>query len=208
MLLAVGMLAALLERERSGRGQVVDAAMVDGAALLATFLHGLRGSRAVAGPSGARTCSTAGRPFYDVYETADGGYMAVGALEPQFYAELLAGLGLADDPDCPPSTTRAAGPSCAGGSPSGSPSAPGTSGRRSSPTGRLRRAGARPRRGARAPAQRRPRHLRRGRRRGPAGPGAPLRPHADRRPTPAPDPERDVLPVEDILTGWPDQRGG
>lgn len=101
MLLAVGVLAALLERERSGVGQVVDAAMVDGSALLTAFLHGMVGSGLWPAPRG-RNLLDGGAPFYDTYRTADGGFMAVGALEPAFYAALLTGLGLADDPDLPP----------------------------------------------------------------------------------------------------------
>ncbi len=93
MLLAVGVLAALLERERSGLGQVVDAAMVDGSALLASFLYGLRAAGAWRDGRGTNLLD-GGAPFYDTYRTADGRHMAVGALEPKFYAELLARLGL------------------------------------------------------------------------------------------------------------------
>jgi alpha-methylacyl-CoA racemase len=93
MLLAVGILAALLERERSGRGQVVDAAMVEGAALLTTMLHGFRAAGLWEGERGANLLDS-GAPFYDVYETADGRYVAVGAIEPQFFAALLEGLGI------------------------------------------------------------------------------------------------------------------
>ncbi len=93
MLLAVGVLAALLERERSGLGQVIDAAMVDGSALLASFLYGLRAAGAWQDERGSNVLD-GGAPFYDTYATADGGYLAVGALEPKFYAELLARLGL------------------------------------------------------------------------------------------------------------------
>jgi alpha-methylacyl-CoA racemase len=93
MLLAVGVLAALLERERSGRGQVVDAAMVDGAALLASFIHGLRAAGAWQDQRGSNVLD-GGAPFYDTYETADGQHMAVGALEPKFYDELLTRFGL------------------------------------------------------------------------------------------------------------------
>ncbi|MEV4703057.1 CaiB/BaiF CoA-transferase family protein [Actinoplanes sp. NPDC049316] len=100
MLLAVGVLAALLERERSGVGQVVDAAMVDGSALLTTFLHGMAAEGRWPGPRGTNLLD-GGAPFYDTYATADGGFMAVGALEPQFYAALLAGLGLDGDPELP-----------------------------------------------------------------------------------------------------------
>jgi len=93
MLLAVGILAALLERERSGRGQVVDAAMVDGAALLTSFLYGLRAAGAWQNERGTNVLD-GGAPFYDTYATADGRYMAVGALEPKFYDELLTRLEL------------------------------------------------------------------------------------------------------------------
>jgi alpha-methylacyl-CoA racemase len=94
MLLALGITAALVERERSGRGQVVDAAMVDGVALLTSFLYGLRAAGLWSDERGANLLD-GGAPFYDTYETADGRYLAVGALEPQFYAALLTGLGLA-----------------------------------------------------------------------------------------------------------------
>ncbi|MCC8245090.1 CaiB/BaiF CoA transferase family protein [Saccharothrix luteola] len=95
LLLALGVLAALYERERSGRGQVVDAAMVDGAALLTTFLHGMSSVGAWPGARGTNLLD-GGAPFYDVYEAADGGFVSIGALEEKFYAELLAVLGLAD----------------------------------------------------------------------------------------------------------------
>ena len=95
MLLVVGVLAALHERERSGLGQVVDAAMVDGSALLTAFLHGMHAAGQWPGPRGTNLLD-GGAPFYATYATADGRFVAVGALEPQFYAELLAGLGLAD----------------------------------------------------------------------------------------------------------------
>jgi alpha-methylacyl-CoA racemase len=97
MLLAVGVLAALLERARSGRGQIVDAAMVDGSALLTSFLHGMLGAGMWPGGRGENLLD-GGAPFYDTYRTSDGGFMAVGALEPPFYAALVAGLGLADLP--------------------------------------------------------------------------------------------------------------
>jgi alpha-methylacyl-CoA racemase len=93
MLLAVGILAALYERSRSGRGQVIDAAMIDGAALLTSFIHGMRGQGLWQDARGTNLLDS-GAPFYDTYETADGRYMSVGALEPQFYAALLHGLGL------------------------------------------------------------------------------------------------------------------
>ncbi len=95
MLLALGILAALVERASSGLGQVVDAAMVDGSALLTSFVFGLRAAGSWQDKRGTNLLDT-GAPFYDTYVTADGEYMAVGALEPQFYAALLDGLGLAD----------------------------------------------------------------------------------------------------------------
>jgi alpha-methylacyl-CoA racemase len=96
MLLAVGVLAALYERSRSGQGQVVDAAMVDGAALLTSFIHGMRGQGLWQDVRGTNLLDS-GAPFYDTYETADGLFMSVGALEPQFYAALLRGLDLEDE---------------------------------------------------------------------------------------------------------------
>lgn len=95
MLLAVGILAALVERASSGLGQVVDAAMVDGSALLTSFIYGMRASGSWQDQRGSNLLD-GGAPFYDTYATADGGYVAVGALEPQFYAALLDGLGLTE----------------------------------------------------------------------------------------------------------------
>jgi len=95
MLMALGIVAALVERATSGRGQVVDAAMVDGSALITSFLYGMRATGAWQDQRGTNLLDT-GAPFYDTYATSDGGYIAVGALEPQFYAALLAGLGLTD----------------------------------------------------------------------------------------------------------------
>jgi alpha-methylacyl-CoA racemase len=95
MLMALGILAALVERARSGVGQVVDAAMVDGSALLTSFVYGLRAAGGWRDARGTNLLD-GGAPFYDTYATADGEFVAVGALEPQFYAALLHGLGLAD----------------------------------------------------------------------------------------------------------------
>jgi alpha-methylacyl-CoA racemase len=95
MLLAVGVLAALVERSRSGRGQVIDAAMVDGSSLLTAFLHGMIGAGMWPGGRGTNLLD-GGAPFYDTYRTADDRHMAVGAIEPHFYAALLAGLDLTD----------------------------------------------------------------------------------------------------------------
>jgi alpha-methylacyl-CoA racemase len=93
MLMAFGICAALLEAGRSGRGQVVDAAMVDGAASLMTMTHAFAVGGLWERQRGVNILDT-GAPFYDVYETADGRYVAVGAIEPQFYRALLDGLGL------------------------------------------------------------------------------------------------------------------
>lgn len=94
MLLAAGILAALVERGRSGQGQVVDAAMVDGAALLMGMFHGLRA--AGQWDAGARRGNLldGGAPFYDVYETADGRFLAVAPLESKFFAVFAGRLGL------------------------------------------------------------------------------------------------------------------
>ncbi|WP_243837569.1 CaiB/BaiF CoA transferase family protein [Cumulibacter soli] len=105
MLMALGILAALVERATSGKGQTVDAAMVDGAAQLANFIFGMRGAGAWNEPRGENLLD-GGAPFYQVYETADGGYMSVGAIEPQFYALLIKGLGL-DAADLPQQLDRA-----------------------------------------------------------------------------------------------------
>jgi len=96
MLLVVGVLAALVERGLSGRGQVVDVAMVDGIALLTTLFHGLR-AEGLWNDEPASNILDLGAPHYNVYETADGRYVSVGAGEPQFYAELLRRIGL--DPE-------------------------------------------------------------------------------------------------------------
>jgi alpha-methylacyl-CoA racemase len=93
MLLAFGMCAALLEAQRSGRGQVVDAAMVDGAASLMTMTFAFRRLGLWTEGRGINVLDS-GAPFYDVYDTADGLWFAIGAIEPQFYAELLKVLGL------------------------------------------------------------------------------------------------------------------
>ncbi|MGH8875483.1 MAG: CaiB/BaiF CoA transferase family protein, partial [Acidimicrobiia bacterium] len=93
MLLALGVLAALFEAHRTGQGQVVDAAMVDGAALLTAMVHGALHDGRWSDRRGANLLDGAA-PFYDTYLTADGEALAVGALEPQFYAELLDRLGL------------------------------------------------------------------------------------------------------------------
>jgi len=88
MLLAFGVVCALVERERSGKGQVVDAAMVDGAAILMAMFWGMRKTGFWSDERGANLLDT-GAHFYEVYETSDGKYVSIGSIEPQFYAELL-----------------------------------------------------------------------------------------------------------------------
>jgi alpha-methylacyl-CoA racemase len=95
MLLAFGLLAAVLEARESGQGQVVDAAMVDGAALLTTQSHEMMARDAWVDARGSNLVDT-GAHFYNTYATADGEYVAVGAVEPQFYAELLEALEVPD----------------------------------------------------------------------------------------------------------------
>jgi alpha-methylacyl-CoA racemase len=108
MLLALGICAALVERAASGHGQVIDAAMIDGVALLGApiypgfqggYFHQERGTNWL----------DSGAPYYDAYECADGQYLAVGAIEPQFYAQLLIGLGL-DGEDLPEQDDETAWP--------------------------------------------------------------------------------------------------
>jgi len=93
MLCAMGILLALVERSRSGKGQIVDAAMVDGAANLSTLFYGLFGNNLMTLDIGSNMLDS-GAPYYEVYETADGKFMAVGAIEGRFYAQLLQGLGI------------------------------------------------------------------------------------------------------------------
>lgn len=93
LLLAMGVLAALYERNTSGKGQVVDASMVDGAALLTTSLHGMAAAGLWGGGRGDNMLD-GGAPFYDTYETADGKYVAVGAIEMRFWGDLVKVLDL------------------------------------------------------------------------------------------------------------------
>jgi alpha-methylacyl-CoA racemase len=100
MFLLVGVLAAIIDRQTSGRGQVIDAAIVDGVSVLGQMIWAFRGIGLWSDERGANMLDS-GAPYYDTYETADGKYMAVGAIEPQFYAELLIGLGLSDRAQLP-----------------------------------------------------------------------------------------------------------
>ncbi|TSD99800.1 CoA transferase [Skermania sp. ID1734] len=96
LMLAMGVLAALHERERSGLGQVIDASMVDGAALITAFVHGMHAAGLWEGERGENMLD-GGAAFYDTYTCADGRHVAVGCVEPHFYAEFLSKLGLAGE---------------------------------------------------------------------------------------------------------------
>ena len=96
MFLLVGILSALWERNRSGKGQVIDAAMVDGSSVLAAMMWSFRGQGLWSDERGVNMLDT-GAPYYDTYETSDGKYVSVGSIEPQFYAELLQKLGLENE---------------------------------------------------------------------------------------------------------------
>jgi alpha-methylacyl-CoA racemase len=98
MLMAVGILGGLLAARTGGRGQVVDAAMVDGSALLLAMAYGFLGLGAWTDERGVNLLD-GGAPFYRAYRCADGRHVSIGALEPQFYAALVRVLGLGDDPD-------------------------------------------------------------------------------------------------------------
>ena len=93
MLVGFGVVCALLERNTSGRGQVVDAAMVDGAALLATYVHGLRADGKWSLERGVNPLD-GGAPYYDTYPTSDGKFISIGAIESKFYVALIDALGM------------------------------------------------------------------------------------------------------------------
>ncbi len=93
MFLAFGMVCGLVHAQRTGEGQVVDAAMVDGAATLMTMFHAMTAMGVWNEGRGTNLLDT-GAHFYDVYETADGKYVSIGSIEPQFYAELIRLTGL------------------------------------------------------------------------------------------------------------------
>lgn len=101
MFLLVGVLAALWERDRTGVGQTVDAAMVDGVGVLSQLVWAYRKPAGWWSDDRGANLLDGGAPFYDTYECADGRFLAVGALEPQFYAEFLRGLGLDTDDGLP-----------------------------------------------------------------------------------------------------------
>jgi alpha-methylacyl-CoA racemase len=96
MFVLLGIVAALYERERSGQGQVIDAAMVDGVSILVQMMWTMRATGTLRDERESFLLD-GGAPFYRTYEAADGGYLAVGSIEPQFFAQLLIGLGLSPD---------------------------------------------------------------------------------------------------------------
>ncbi len=108
--LALGILAGVLDARATGKGAVVDAAIVDGAAHLTSLLLSLRGAGGMPEARGGSMLD--GAPFYDVYQCADDGYMSVGALEPKFYFELLQKLDLAGEPDFKEQYDQSKWPAC------------------------------------------------------------------------------------------------
>jgi alpha-methylacyl-CoA racemase len=108
MFLLLGILSALFERQTSGKGQVVDAAMIDGSSVLVQMMWGMRALGMWTDERGTNMLDT-GAPYYDTYECADGRYVSVGAIESQFYAAMLAGLGL-DPADLPAQNDRSRWP--------------------------------------------------------------------------------------------------
>lgn len=98
MMLAFGMVAALLDVQRGAEGRVIDAAMSDGAALTGALIYGLKAAGAWGGGRGGNLLD-GGEPLYGCYQCADGKYLALGAIEPQFRSALLSGLGLQEGAD-------------------------------------------------------------------------------------------------------------
>ena len=96
MFVLLGIVAALYERERSGKGQVIDAAMVDGVSILAQMMWTMKATGSLKDQRESFLLD-GGAPYYRTYETSDGEYMAVGSIEPQFFAQLISGLGLSAD---------------------------------------------------------------------------------------------------------------
>ncbi|MBB3034713.1 CaiB/BaiF CoA transferase family protein [Alteriqipengyuania lutimaris] len=109
MMLAFGMVSALLAVARGREGQVIDAAMTDGTAVLMAMIHGMANQGLWREEAGANLLDT-GAHFYDVYETADGKFVSIGSIEPQFYAQLRARLGLAEDTEFDPQMNPAQWP--------------------------------------------------------------------------------------------------
>ncbi|KAK3746306.1 hypothetical protein QZH41_015393, partial [Actinostola sp. cb2023] len=100
LMCVMGILMALIERDKSGKGQVIDSAMIDGSAYIGSFVYTSRSLGLWSNERGGNLLDT-GAHFYDTYKTLDGKYVAVGAIEPKFYKELLKGLKLAEE-DLPP----------------------------------------------------------------------------------------------------------
>ena len=126
MMLAFGMVCAMLESRRSGVGQVVDGAMIDGSALLATMFFEMMGRGMWSGARGTNALD-GGAPYYDSYETSDGKWVAVGAVESQFWAAFVELLDIGG-PDLPEQMNQATWPDCARASRQPSRSAPATNG--------------------------------------------------------------------------------
>ena len=105
MLLAFGIVAGILSARSTGRGQVIDAAMTDGSALLTSMMWSMSAQGRWNEAPGTNLLDT-GAPFYDAYETSDGHFIAIGAIEAEFYAEVLRVLGLADDPQFKPPVNK------------------------------------------------------------------------------------------------------
>ena len=110
MLLAFGVACALAERANSGKGQVVDAAMVDGASTLMAFFSGMKAMGGWGDGGRGTNLLDTGAHFYETYETSDGKFISLGSIEPQFYAELMDKLGLADDKNVPAQMDRSGWP--------------------------------------------------------------------------------------------------
>jgi alpha-methylacyl-CoA racemase len=165
LMLAYGVVCAVLHAERTGRGQIVDSAIVDGSAALTTMLYGMGAQGRWSEEPGTNFADT-GAHYYEVYETADGRHIAVGAIEPRFYGMLLERLGL------PPETEAEQNDRSTW--PERKRQFADEAVRR---LGRVREPGADDGGGARPPAQHGARHLHRGRRCGAAGADAPVQRH-------------------------------
>ena len=127
LFLAFGVVCGLLEARRSGRGQVVDAAMIDGVASLMTMVWGYHAQGFYSLERGHNVIDS-GAPFYDVYECADGKYVSIGPIEHRFYAAPAGGRSGSARTTCRPAATGRSGRRPGSGSPRCSCSGPGTSG--------------------------------------------------------------------------------
>jgi alpha-methylacyl-CoA racemase len=167
MLMAFGVVCGVLEAQQSGQGQVIDCAMVDGAAVLMTMFWAFRSIGMFDEHHRGTNLLDTGAHFYDVYRCADGEYISIGSIEPQFYAELLKLTGLEGDPEFAQQLDKNLWPHL--------------DARRVVRPARAHRRVLRPGAGhgggGRAPPQPGPPDLRRGGRRGAARPGPPLQPH-------------------------------